>query len=307
MIPSINKILVTGSSGTIGTRLCEKLLENDYEIFGIDKVQNKWNHKINELTIIRNLCNTNMSIPIPKDIDLVAHLAANARVYDLVLRPELAMENINITYNMLEFCRKNDIKRIIFSSSREIYGNVNHNSKQIESKTNINNCESPYAASKISSEALVHSYHKCYGINYIITRFSNVYGLYDNSNRVIPLFIELTKQNKSLIIYGKEKLLDFTYIDDTVSGLIKCIERFDEVKNDTFNIASGEGTSIIYVAQLIQKYMNIKNNIIIKENRPGEVIKFIADISKAKEKLHYHPTITFETGINKAVNWYNKQ
>ena len=73
----------------------------------------------------------------------------------------------------------------------------------------IDNCESPYSASKIACEALFRSYKKCYGIDFILTRFSNVYGMYDDSDRVIPLFIRLTKENKDLEIFGKDKLLDF--------------------------------------------------------------------------------------------------
>lgn len=299
----IKKILVTGSSSTIGTRLCEKLLEENYAIIGVDLKPNKWNDRINELTLIGDLRNKQTLENLPKDIDLIIHLAANARVYNLVVDPSLARDNFEILFNTLEFCRKNDIKKLVFASSREVYGN----SKQIvhsENEAYVRNCESPYTASKIGGEALVHAYHQCHGINFIIIRFSNVYGMYDDSDRVIPLFIRLTKENKDLVVYGKEKLLDFTYIDDAISGVLKCVENFDQVKNDVFNIASGEGISIIELAQLIQKYMGSKNKIVIKDSRTGEVMKFIADISKAKEKLGYEPKTTIDKGIRKSIIWY---
>lgn len=300
---SIKKILVTGSSGTIGTRLCEKLSENDYKTIGIDVIPNKWNCDINDLTVIGDLRDIDALDKLPKDIDLVIHLAANARVYDLVISPDLALDNIKMLFNTLEFCRKNGVKRFIFASSREIYGNSDQMS-YLESETDIRNCESPYAASKISGETLVYAYHKCYGIDFIVARFSNVYGMYDSSDRVIPLFIKLTKENKDLIIYGKEKLLDFTYIDDNVSGILKCVEHFDTAKNDSFNIASGKCVSIVDVAQLIQKYMCYKSKIVIKENRTGEVIKFVANISKAREKLGYEPGVDIVDGINMSIKWY---
>ena len=303
---SIKKILVTGSSGTVGTRLCEKLSEEKYEIVGVDLNPNKWNDRINELTIIGDLRSKQTFENLPEDIDLVIHLAANARVYNLVIDPSLARDNFETLFNTLEFCRKGNIKKFIFASSREVYGN----SKQIihtENEAYVRNCESPYTASKIGGEALIHAYQQCYGINFIITRFSNVYGMYDDSDRVIPLFIKLTKENKDLVVYGKEKLLDFTYIDDTISGVLKCVENFDQVKNDVFNIASGEALSIIEVAQLIQKYTNNKNKIIIKENRTGEVVKFIADISKATQKLSYEPKTTIAEGIKKSIEWYTEQ
>jgi len=303
---TIKKILVTGSSGTIGTRLCEKLLEENYEIVGVDLKSNRWNERLNESTIIGDLRNKQTLENLPKDIDLVIHLAANARVYNLVIDPGLARDNFEILFNTIEFCRKNDIKRFIFASSREVYGN----SKQIvhsENDVYVRNCESPYTASKIGGEALVHAYHRCYGINFIIIRFSNVYGMYDDSDRVIPLFIKLTKENKDLVVYDGEKMLDFTYIDDAISGILKCMENFDQVKNDVFNIASGEALSFIEVAQLIQQYMDNKNKIAIKENRTGEVVKFIADISKAKKKLGYEPKTTITGGIEKSIKWYMKR
>lgn len=303
MVSSIKKILVTGSSGTIGTRLCEKLLEENYETIGVDLKPNKWNNRINELTIVGDLRDKRTLENLPKDVDLVIHLAANARVYNLVVDPSLARDNFEILFNILEFCRKNNIKRFIFASSREVYGNT----KQIvhtENEAYVRNCESPYTASKIGGEALVHAYNQCYNFNFVIVRFSNVYGMYDDSDRLVPLFIKLTKENKDLIVYGKEKLLDFTYIDDTVSGVLKCIEKFDQVKNEVFNLASGKGVSIIEVAQLIQKYLNNKSKITIKENRTGEVVKFIADISKTKEKLGYEPKIMIDSGIEKTVKWY---
>jgi len=202
--------------------------------------------------------------------------------------------------------QKKNIKRFVFASSREVYGN----SKQVvysENEAYVRNCESPYTASKIGGEALVHAYHQCYGINFIIIRFSNVYGIYDDSNRVIPLFIKLTKENKDLVVYGKEKLLDFTYIDDAISGVLRCAENFDQVKNETFNVSSSKAISIIELARLIQKYMNSKNKIVIKENRAGEVMKFIADISKAKKKFSYEPKITIDEGVRKSIQWYTER
>ena len=302
---SIKKILVTGSSGTIGTRLCEKLLERDYQVIGVDWKPNKWNEKLNKITLDGDLRDKSTFDKLPKDVDLVIHLAANARVYNLVKDPDLARDNFETIFNTLEFLRKNNIKRFIFSSSRETYGNSDK-VVHTEDEAYIQNCESPYTASKIAGEALVHAYQQCYNINFIIFRFSNVYGMYDDSDRVIPLFIKLSKEGRDLTVFGKEKLLDFTYIDDTISGILKAIENFEKAKNDTYNLGSGKGPSIIEVAQLIQKLMKTQNKIIIQENRTGEVVKFIADISKAKEKLGYQPRTYVEEGIKKSIQWYQK-
>jgi len=206
-------------------------------------------------------------------------------------------------FNILEFCKNHSIHNFLFSSSREVYGNSN-NAIHSETEAYIRNCESPYTATKIGGEALVHAYHQCYGINFVIARFSNVYGMYDTSDRVIPLFIQLTRDNQDLVVYGKDKLLDFTYIDDSVAGLIKCIEKFPNAQNNVFNIASGRSVSIVDIANLVRNSMNGKNSIVIKENRTGEVMRSVIDITKAKKHLDYEPRIPIEEGISRSIRWY---
>ncbi len=302
----IKKILITGSSGTIGARLFEKLLEQGYKIRGFDKKFNKWHSRLNKLTIIGNLLNKKDIKKIPTDFDLIIHLAANARVYDLVLKPDLARDNIITTYNILEFARKNNIKNIIFSSSREVYGN-RKNIIAKERDIDLQLCESAYSASKISDEALIYSFSKCYGIDYIICRFSNVYGMYDESERFIPIMIKNIKKNKDIKIFGKDKILDFTYIDDCISGIIKCVERFFKVKNNVFNIASGEGVKLIDAAKIIKQKINSKSKILIEKNRQGEVIRFVADISKANKMLGYKPKYSLLKGLKLTIDWYQKR
>ena len=299
------KILITGSSGTIGTALFEKLLEQGYKVVGFDKKPNQWHSNLNKLTIIGNLLSEQDIKKIPTDFDLIVHLAANARVYNLVLKPELALENIVTTYNILEFAHKNKIKNFIFSSSREIYGNRKQRILK-EEDVDLQFCESPYAASKFSSEALTQAFSKCYGVNYIIFRLSNVYGKYDLSNRFVPLMIRKMQKNQNVYIYGKNKLLDFTYIDDCIKGIIKGIERFPKIKNSTFNIATGKGEKLIEVAKLLKKTLGSKSNVLIKPSRQGEVIRFVADISKAKKILGYSLDYSIQKGIKLTINWYAK-
>jgi len=300
----IKKILVTGSNGTIGTRLCEKLMESGYTVRGVDWKHNQWNKNVDKITIIGDLRNKDIFKKLDKDYDLVIHLAANARVYDLVVEPDMAMDNILTTYNTLDFVRKYNIKKFMFASSREVYGNTK---KKIlkENDADIVNCESPYSASKISGEVLIRSYNRCYGLDFIIFRFSNVYGMYDNSDRVIPLFIRQCKKGQDLTVFGKEKMLDFTYIDDNVDGIMRCITNFDKIKNDVINIAYGKGTAILNVAKIIKEKVNPNIKINLKDNRIGEVIKYTADISKMK-KLGYSPKTGIVEGISKSIDWYNQ-
>ncbi|MBT5016480.1 NAD-dependent epimerase/dehydratase family protein [Candidatus Peregrinibacteria bacterium] len=300
------KILITGSSGMIGTSLMERLLGLEHEVVGLDFVKNEWNESLNDKTLDVDLRDLEATLQaVPADIDIVVHLAANARVYDLVVEPQLAMDNMLTVFNILETVRQKKIPKLCFASSREVYGN---SEKEIhnEDESYVKNCESPYTASKITGEALVHSYSQCYGLEFLIYRFSNVYGKYDQSDRVIPLFIRKLQKNEPIVVFGKDKLLDFTYIDDTVSGIVSSLERFDEVKNRVFNLAFGKGTSILFLAERLKELLKSESEISVEESRIGEVIRFIADVAQAKEALDYDPQVGIEEGLKKSLEWYLK-
>ena len=309
------KILVTGSSGTIGTRLCEKLIENGHEVIGIDWEPCKWNKEVEKIRIDIDLRNassltTHPSIPLRASnsqptVDMIIHLAANARVYELVEHPDRAFDNMITTFNMLEFARKNNVNKFIFASSRETYGNIHiAEEKYSEDKANFAHCESPYTASKIAGEALVESYKRCYSIDSVIFRFSNVYGMYDDSVRVVPQYFRLANAGKALKVFGKDKCLDFTYIDDCVQGIMLAVNKWDTSKNETYNIAYGEGVNLKHLADRLIELTESNSKIDMGVPRTGEVVKYIADISHAKEKLGYEPQIPFDEGIKKSIEWY---
>ncbi len=301
------KILVTGSSGTIGTRLCERLLERGEDVIGVDWEPNKWQPRVEAITTHIDLRDEHalQAAADKLQADVIVHLAANARVYELVEHPDRARDNFLTIFNTLEFARKNCIKGFLFASSRECYGNSSA-THYTEDMARMENCESPYTASKIAGEALVEAYTRCYGIDHVIFRFSNVYGMYDDSVRVVPNFIRLARKNEPLVIFGKDKCLDFTFIDDAVTGIIATIDRFDASKNDTYNIAFGEGTTLTHLAKRVIEILNSSSTLSIESSRTGEVIRYVADIAKAKKMLGYDPKISFDEGIEKSVEWYAK-
>ena len=297
-------VLVTGSSGTIGTRLCERLLADGQSIIGVDRVPNKWQPSVQKITHMADLLDSKAVASIPKNVAAVIHLAANARVYELVQDPDRALENFITLFHMLEWCRKNNVKKFIFASSREGYGNIRVD-KYTEDMVRVENCESPYTASKVGGEALVHAYTRCYGIDHVLIRFSNVYGMYDDSIRVVPLFFRQARANEPMTVFGKDKCLDFTYIDDAVNGVMQALAKFDTVKNDTYNLAFGEGTTILELAESMKTLLKSSSEISVGDSRTGEVIRYIADISKAKKALGYNPKVPFSEGVKKSVEWYS--
>ena len=297
-----DSILVTGSSGTIGTALSEALLGEGYDIICADNRPNRWSETIDERTLNVDLANEDATDSLPESVDLIIHLAANARVRRLVKNPDFAKENFDSTYNVLEYARRINAD-VIFASSREVYGNRDTLIFE-ESDTQIDVSENPYTASKIGGEALIKSYENCYGVDASIVRFSNIYGTYDASNRVIPLFIAQVSDGEDLVVYGKGKVLDFTYIDDCISGILKVVSKFHKASGSTFNIASGQGTSIVELAEMIVDQMDANVSIQTESNRTGEVRRFVADISKARQVLGYEPEYDIAMGIEKTVDWY---
>lgn len=297
------KIIVSGSSGTIGTALCERLLEEGHSVTGIDIVPNAWNSSIQKITRIADL---RKPLALKNErTDFFVHLAANPFVFPSVEKPDLAFDNVLMTLNTLEFSRKERIANFLFASSREIYGN-NGESLHKESDFVLESTESPYAASKVAGEAFVHSYHNCFALDFEIFRFSNVYGRYDASNRLIPIVLRNIKQNKPITVFGARKELPFTFLDDTIEGILAGIQRFETAKNQCYNIANPNSVTILSVVKMLNEKLHATVPIVISETRKGEVERFFVDTSKAKKMLGFEAKIGIEEGLQKTVDWYNK-
>lgn len=300
------KILITGSSGMIGTKLVEDLMGSEHEIRGIDQRKNPWNDQINEITTIVDLRNTNATLDqLPKDIDAVIHLAANARVFNLIEAPILAKENIETLFSILEFCRLNKVGKFIFASSREVYGD-GHMDACTEDTADISNAANPYTASKIGGEAFVHAYASTFGTPFTILRLANVYGMYDTSDRVIPTFIKKCRLNEPIQIFGDGKVLDFTHIEDISSGILSALDQFDSVNTETLNLSCGVGTSLREVAELIKHELHSDSQINILPNRTGEVMKSVVSIKKAQDLINFSPNLQITDGLRKTISWYTR-
>jgi UDP-glucose 4-epimerase len=300
------RVLVTGSSGTVGTALVKELLQKGYEVIPLDIKHSLWDEKIDRKTVFHDLRKPLDTARLRRKPDMIVHLAAHARVYDLVVRPDLARDNILMIFNVLEYARKAKITRILFSSSREVYGESRKGERRTEDSVRVDKIKSPYTASKFSAESLLHAYHHCFGVRPVIVRLSNVYGRYDVSERVVPLFLYYALRNRKITIFGREKELDFTYIDDCVDGLIRIIERFDRVAGMTFNLSNGVGVKIHELARMIVTHLNSKSRITIGEKRVGEISSFIGDISLARKHLKYSPKVSLDEGLTLSIDWYRK-
>jgi len=306
------RVLITGSSGQIGANLALRLLDNGHFVFGIDVRPNTWTDRIETLLQdlgmpYRNFAGGIGQVDYPRNLDVVIHLAAHAKVHELVQQPDRALENVTMTFNVLEFCRQNNVP-IVFSSSREVYGDI-HRYITEESHADFAFTESPYSASKIAGEAFVYSYAQCYDLPYLVFRFSNVYGRYDNDiermERVIPLFIRKISQGELVTVYGEDKTLDFTYVDDCVDGICRGIDLLTSgcEKNHTINLAYGQGSTLVTMAKYVGETLGLPVKMNIESSRVGEVTHYVANIGKARALLDYSPKTPLQEGIRKAVAW----
>jgi nucleoside-diphosphate-sugar epimerase len=310
------RVLITGSSGQIGTNLALRLQADSHDVFGVDKRRNDWTDAFP--TLLQDLAGRYPSfkggiggVEYPP-VDVVVHLAAHAKVHELVRQPHRALENTLMTFNVLEYCRLAALP-VVFSSTREVYGDVHRFEGYGEDTADFAFTESPYSASKIAGEAFTYAYAKCYGLRYLVFRFSNVYGRYDNDlrrmERVIPLFIHRFARGDAVTVFGgKDKVLDFTYIDDCVDGIARGVSALAEgrVANDTVNLAFGEGNTLVRAAELIAEALDVEPRMTLAPSLVGEVTRYVADIRKAGDLLGWQPRVSLQEGIPRAVTWFKE-
>lgn len=211
--------------------------------------------------------------------DIFYHLAANCKIREVIKEPHLAFENIQASYDVFEFCRKNRIPKIVyFSSTRILFPEKNS-----------------YTASKVYGEELCKAYYKCYGLEYLIIRPSTVYGGEDKTGRLMEIWIKNAKQDQDLIIYGdKNKTLSFSYVDDFVKGIL-CAD----VWNEDYNIA-GKEEKLFDVAKEIIKQTNSRSKIVFKKQESAQPQKVKVDTKKIR-KLGWKPEVNIKEGIERCL------
>ena len=281
-----------------------ELQRRKFNVIPLDIKPCLWDKSIDRRTIRHDLRKPLKRGIIRTRPDTIVHLAAHARVHDLVVKPSLALDNYIMTHNLLEYARQQGIREFVFASSREIYGESKAGSRRRESDTDVSKIKSPYTASKFASEALVHAYHECYDMQPVIVRLSNVYGRYDISERVIPLFIYYALRDRHITVFGRDKKLDFTFVDDAVDGFVRLVQRYKQVGGNTFNLSAGRGETLIDLARMIISELNSNSTLSTIEKRVGEISSYIGDISMARKLLGYNPKVFLKQGVARNIEWY---
>lgn len=304
------KALVTGGAGFIGSHLCERLADLGYEVAALDNLsitsQNLPALKEKGIkVIVTDITDFDRMLSEIKGFDIVFHLAAMNRAVKSINDPLKAnLVNITGTLNVLEACRRNKVKKVIYSSSSSVYGL----SKAFPRKENqLPQPSHPYAVGKLAGEHYMSVYKSLYGVKTVNLRYFSVYGPRQLGTiehaAVIPKFIDRVLNGEELEIYGDGRSKrNFTYVGDVVEATIKAVEA-EKAVGETINISCSEEISVISLIRLIEKLVGKKAVIRHAPEIKGELITNPADISKAKKILNFEAKTSMEQGIKKAIEW----
>lgn len=318
------KILVTGGSGFIGSHLIEKLIKLGHQVKTLIpyNIDNSWGWidsfdkdlKKNLNVITGDVCDTSLMLKETKKIDVVFHLAALISIPYSYKSP-LSYINTNIlgSVSALEAARLNSCELFVNTSTSEVYGSAQY--VPIDEKHPLN-AQSPYSASKISSDQLVLSYYKSFGTPVTILRPFNTFGPRQSMRASISTIISQVINNKNFITVGNTSTKrDFTYIDDTVMGFIKTLNN-KKIIGETINLGTGKDFSISDTINLIKKINKkeyLKTHIDKNRIRPkkSEVTRLISNNKKAKKLLNWSPKFVgkkgFEAGLKKTSEWFSNK
>jgi len=329
--------LVTGAAGFIGFHLCKRLLEDGHNVVGIDNVNDYYdvNLKLARLSILQKYSNF---IFYKKDIadlqaieeifaqhsksffDAVINLAAQAGVrYSLKNPHSYISSNIVGFTNILECCRHNKVKHLVFASSSSIYG---MNDKiPFSVSDNVDHPVSLYAASKKANELMAHAYAHLYGLPCTGLRFFTVYGPWGRPDMAYFSFTKAIMENKSIDVFNFGKMKrDFTYIDDIIEGVVRVMNKipqpnpnWDRKNPDPgssyapyklYNIGNNNPVELIRFIEILEANLDKKAQINMLPMQPGDVPITYANVDDLIKDVGFKPSISLEEGIYKFVEWY---
>lgn len=309
----MKRILITGSAGFIGSHLVDELIKQNYEVYGFDNHFPGWgNHYANPLCHyingdLRNLEQVDFALT---NMDFCIHLGAISHVKTCRENPKLAYDvNVGGTVNVLEACRKNNIKRIVCASSDHIYGR-NPKTPIIETNPyNAANESDIYGLTKLFQLRLSQLYYKQYNLPIAITASANVFSERQNLPNVIPSFILNALENKDLIIHGDGKQSrEFYHISNLCDAYIKCIET-PNIDGELFNISGENELTIQKLAEKILELIPESDSKIkyIPNNEGHNIMeKMSLNINKAKQTLGYKVITSFEDGLKDTIKNFRK-
>ena len=315
----MDKVIVTGGNGFIGSNLINFLIQKNYFVINIDKSTYSKNSYILKNLSKRNYIFYKLDINNKKKIlnilkknkpNAIFNLAAETHVDRSIDSPkEFINSNICGVFNLLEAIREYKRKiRLIHISTDEVYGDLNGSSRSDEKSSY--NPSSPYSASKASSDHLIQSYVRTFGVDASISNCCNNYGPGQFPEKLIPTLIFNILNNKPLPIYGKGiNSREWIYVEDHCRGLLAILKKGK--KGESYNIGTGLNINNLNLTKLL---LNIVKNNKIKigkkvkikfvKDRPGHDLRYALNSNKIKKQLKWKPLINFKSGLKETFIWY---
>jgi len=305
------KTLITGGAGFIGSWIVNKLLEREHEVVVIDNLETGKEKNLNVNSKFYKIDITDQEklnqVFQQEKPEIVFHLAANPMLRLSIENPIYdATTNILGTISVLEACRKNNVRKIIYTST----GGARVGEPQylpVNEAHPLNPC-SPYGISKHTAEHYVWMYNQLYNLDYLTFCFGNVYGPYDdhNTKRLIPTFITKILNNQTPEIFGDgTKTRDFIYVEDLAEFLVDCINKSPQHK--LFHLANQKQISVNEISELLKEITGLDIQPKHTEDIKGEVQDIVLDISLAKQELDWNPQTDIKTGLEKTWEWFREQ
>ena len=312
----MKKIMVTGSAGFIGFHLCKSLLDDGFEVLGIDNLNDYYDPKLKHSRLDQLAPNKHFTF---EKIDIadresltkafidfkpnkVVNLAAQAGVRYSLDNPYAYMDSNLIGFlNILELCRQNEIEGFIYASSSSVYGGNKKTPSSMEDR--VDNPISLYAATKKSNELMAHAYSHLYGIRTTGLRYFTVYGPWGRPDMAYYLFTDKIANGETIPVFNNGNMKrDFTYIDDVITGTRSAIDK--NYKCEVFNLGNHKSEQLMNVVHFIEEKLGKKAEIEFLPMQKGDVLESFADIKKSEEMLSYKPITNVNKGIIRFIDWY---
>lgn len=295
---------VIGGSGFIGSHVVDQLIDEGHEVTVFDIMKPHRDDVLHKIIDITDLTNT--SVALAGSYDAIYLLAAMADVNDCYKNPVSTIEiNVLGVVNVLEACVKNEIQRLIFASTVWVYGLSDEEEVDESSTIGITNKEHIYTASKVSAESLIQSYNDLYDQDFTILRYGIPYGPRARGGTILPIFVRLATEGKSLTIQGDGSAYrKFIYVEDLARGNVLALS--DSAKNQVINLEGPKNITVKEVAEMVNKHFDGQVSIEYVEARPGDYSGKVVSNDKSKKLLDWEPQIDFEEGSKRYIKWYRK-
>jgi len=328
------KILVTGAAGFIGSYVCQRLLERGEQVIGLDNLNDYYQVSLKQDRLVRLTCHTNFrfvraaledraaieDLFSGDSFDLVIHLAAQAGVRYSLENPHAYLDsNLTGFLNILEGCRRHQVRHLVYASSSSVYGA--NTAMPFSVHHNVDHPVSLYAATKKANELMAHSYAATYGLPCTGLRFFTVYGPWGRPDMAYFSFTKAILEGRPINVFNQGKMQrDFTYIDDIVEGVLRVADRPPSSdpawRGDApdagssfapwrvYNIGNNQPVELLSFIEVLEECLGTTAQKNFLPMQPGDVPATFADLDDLMADTGFRPSTSIEEGLGRFVTWY---